>query len=94
VGFHVPAGVRLDEAVAVPRFIVEAYSTGGAIADARERARRTAQMGDGVVYLRTIYLPTDETVLHVFDAPSAATLTEAGTNAALAFQRIVEAVEV
>ena len=77
----------------MPRFVVEAYSTGGAIAEARERARRTAELGDGVVYLRTIYLPTDETVLHVFDAPSAMTLTQAGTNAKLAFQRIVEAVE-
>lgn len=77
----------------MPRFVVEAYSSGTGIDDARALARRTAELGSGVTYLRTTFLPADETVLHVFDAPSAHVLREAGRSAALPFQRIVEAVE-
>jgi len=77
----------------MPRFVVESYSSGAGIDEARDRARRTAELADGVTYLRTMFLPADETVLHVFDAPSAEVLGEAGLSAALPFQRIVEAVE-
>jgi hypothetical protein len=77
----------------MPRFVVEAYSSGAGIDEVRERARRTADLGNRVTYLRTMFLPADETVLHVFDAPSAEALGEAGLRAALPFQRIVEAVE-
>jgi hypothetical protein len=77
----------------MPRYIVESYSSGAGVDEARERARRTAELGDGVTYLRTIFLPADETVLHLFDAPSAETLGEAGLSAALPFQRIVVVVE-
>jgi hypothetical protein len=78
----------------VPSFLVEAYGAGpSAVDDARTRARRTAELGDGVRYLRTTYLPSDEVVLHLFEAPSAATLDAAGRRAALQFERIVEAVE-
>ena len=44
--------------------------------------------------MRTTFLPSDETVLHLFVAPSAAALTKAGRLAELRFERIVEAVEV
>jgi hypothetical protein len=77
----------------VPRFVVESYSSGAGVDEARKRARRTAELGEGVTYLRTMFLPADETVLHVFDAPSAEALGEAGLRAALPFQRISEAVE-
>ena len=77
----------------MPRFVVESYSSGAGIDDARDRARRTAELGNGVTYLRTMFLLADETVLHVFDAPSADALGEASQRAELSFQRIVEAVE-
>lgn len=77
----------------MPRYIVESYSSGAGVDEARERARRTAELGDGVTYVRTIFLPADETVLHLFDAPSAEALGEAAMGAALPFQRIVMAVE-
>ena len=77
----------------MPRFVVESYSSGAGIDEARDRARRTAELAVGVTYLRTRFLPADETVLHVFDAPSAEVLGEAGLGAALPFQRIVETVE-
>jgi hypothetical protein len=79
----------------MPSYLVEAYVSGGqrAMAHAREGARRTAELGVGVRYVRTTFLPGDETVLHLFEAPSASVLDEAGRRAALPFERIVEAVE-
>jgi len=78
----------------VPSYLVESYvASSGAVDDARERARRTADLGAGVRYVRTTFLPGDETVLHLFEAPSLAVLDEAGRRAALPFERIVEAVE-
>ena len=43
-------------------------------------------------YVDTTYLPGDETVLHLFDAPSVEALDEAGRRAGLQFERIVQAV--
>ena len=77
----------------MPIFVVESYATIAGVKEARERARRTAELGTGVTYLRTTFLPGEETALHVFDAPSATALDAAGRRAALAFQRIVEAIE-
>jgi hypothetical protein len=79
----------------VPSYLVESYSGGSAIAvaDARERARRTAELGDGVRYVRTTFLPGDETIMHLFEAPSAAALEQASLRSGLQFERVVEAVE-
>jgi hypothetical protein len=79
----------------VPSYLVEAYltPTPEALADARERAARAAELGTGVRHVRTTYLPSDEVVMHLFEAPSAAAVDEAGRRAALPFERIVEAVE-
>lgn len=79
----------------MPSYLVEAYVPGrhGAVAQARDRARRTAELGVGVRYVRTTFVPGDETVLHLFEAPSLEALDDAGRRAALPFERIVEAVE-
>jgi hypothetical protein len=78
----------------VPSYQVESYGTGpDALDDARRRARRAAELGSGVTYVRTTFLPGDETILHLFEAPSREALDEAGRQAALDFQRIVEAVD-
>ena len=79
----------------MPSYLVESYAAGSeaALNDARARAHRTAELGRGVRYIRTTFLPGDETILHFFEAPSAAVLDEAGRRAALPFERIVEAVE-
>jgi hypothetical protein len=78
----------------MPRFLVESYVAGSSAAfdEARERARLTAEQSAGVGYVESTYVPGDETVLHLFDAPSAAVLEEAGRRAGLQFERIVEAV--
>jgi Protein of unknown function (DUF4242) len=79
----------------MPNYLVESYAADSdtALAEARARARRTAELGTGVRYVRTTFLPDDETILHVFEAPSAEALDEAGRRAALPFERIVEAVD-
>lgn len=64
-----------------------------ALEEARELARRTAELGEEVRYVRTTYLPGDEIVLHVFDAPSVEAVRQAGSAAHLRYERIVEAVE-
>jgi hypothetical protein len=78
----------------VPTYLVESYaSSDSALCSARERACRAAELGTGVRYVRTTFLPGDEVALHLFEAPSLAALDEAGRRAALPFERIIEAVE-
>jgi hypothetical protein len=78
----------------MPRFLVESYvvKTDSAFDDACDVARRTAETGRGIRYVETTYLPGDETVMHLFDAPSSRALGAAGRRAGLEFERIVEAV--
>jgi hypothetical protein len=79
----------------MPNYLVESYlaDSAAAVEQARERARRAAELGEGVRYIRTTFLPEDETVLHVFEARSLEALTHAGRLAELPIDRIVEAVE-
>jgi hypothetical protein len=79
----------------MPNYLVEAYLADGPVAveEAHERARSLADEGAGVRYLRTTFLPGDETILHVFEAPSMAALRSAAQRRALQYERIVEAVE-
>ena len=77
----------------MPSYVVESYVASLAVDEARERARRTAELGPGIRYVRTTFLPGDETVLHFFEAPSAEELGRAGRRAALEIERIVEAIE-
>jgi hypothetical protein len=77
----------------VPRFLVESHLGTTSFDAACERARITERAGRGVRYVETTYHPGDETVLHVFDAPSEAALDEAGRRAGLQFERIVPAVD-
>lgn len=78
----------------MPRFLVESYAAASAerFAEARELARRTAEVGSGIRHVDTTYLPGDETVLHLFDAPSLEALDKAARRAGLEFERIVDAV--
>jgi hypothetical protein len=79
----------------MPNYLVEAYLADApmAVEKARERARSLADEGAGVRYLRTTFLPGDETILHVFEAPSILALRSAAQRKALPYERIVEAVE-
>ena len=79
----------------VPRFLVESYvaSSRDDFDEACARARSTAGAAQGIRYVETTYLPGDDTVLHVFDAPSVEALAWAGESVGLDFERIVPAVQ-
>jgi hypothetical protein len=79
----------------MPSYVVESYAADSpaALKEARARAQLTAQLGKGVRYVRTTFLPGDETLLHLFEAPSAEALGQAGELAELSYERIVEAIE-
>jgi putative salt-induced outer membrane protein YdiY len=74
-------------------FVVESYASEGAVDEQQDRARLAAELGPGVRYIRTTFLPGDETVFHAFEAESADALRWAIEATALPFDRIVEAVE-
>jgi hypothetical protein len=75
------------------RYLVESYSAGGAAEAQCELARLAAARRAGIQYIRTTFLPGDETLLHVFEATSPEVLREAAGDVALAYERIVEVVE-
>jgi hypothetical protein len=77
----------------MPSYLVESYATGGVVESHRERARLAAKLGTGVRYVRTAFLPGDETILHLFEATSAEALSRAARNTALQYDRIVEPIE-
>jgi hypothetical protein len=79
----------------MPRYLLEAYvpDSTSARGAARTGAKRTAALGEGIRHVRTTFLPDDQLVQHVFEAPSAAALRRAGTRAALQYERLVEAFE-
>jgi hypothetical protein len=81
------------------RYLVEAYQPRqraddlrAASARAHAVARELSALGTPVRYVRCILVPEDEICFHVFEAPSAAAVAEANERAALAGERIVEAV--
>ena len=76
-------------------FLVESYLANrpNAVEDARSAARRAADARPGIRYVRTTFLPNDETVLHLFEAPSEAAVVAAATAASLPVDRITEAVD-
>jgi hypothetical protein len=84
----------------MPMFLVETYAPrtpGGALAGIGERVRIAAAQlspsGTAVRYVRTIYVPGDETCFHVLEGPSAEAIEQFGRRARLEFDRIAEAVE-
>ena len=79
----------------MPSYLVEAYlpAEPGLLEVARGRARRTEELAEDVRYLRTTFVPADETCFHLFQAPSSALLGDAARRASLEHVRIVEALE-
>jgi hypothetical protein len=79
----------------VPSYLVEAYlpDSPAALADARSLARRAADSDGDVRHVRTTFLPGDEVVLHMFEAPSDDAVRRAAGRVDLRCERIVEAFE-
>lgn len=82
---------------AMPRFLVEAYSparaTRAETKAARSAATELSRTGKPVRYLRTIFVPEDQTCFHVFEARSVQAVREVAERAGLSPDRIVEAFE-
>jgi hypothetical protein len=81
-------------------YAVESYLPRAGAGELREvaaRARAAAEeltaLGQPIRYLRSLYLPSDETCFHLFDASDAAIVGEASSRACLAHNRIVEALQ-
>ena len=81
-------------------YLVEVYLPRSRAHEARAMGRRAraaaeALAHDGVPirYVRTTYLPDDETCFHVFEAASADVVEEAGRRAELGRVRVVPVVE-
>jgi hypothetical protein len=77
----------------MPSYLVEAYAAKGSFERERDLAQLAGDLGSGVRYVRSTFLPGDEAILHVFEAASIEALREAGGRAGLQYERIVEAVE-
>jgi Protein of unknown function (DUF4242) len=81
----------------VPEFLIELYisrtDAAGAERDAK-RARLAAEQvsraGTPVRYLRSLFLPLDETCLLLYEAASADAVRMAAQRAALSFDRVTE----
>ena len=81
-------------------YLVELYVPRLRVDDVRRSARRAraaadalADEGTPIRYVRTTFLPDDETCFHLFEADSVATVDGACTRARLGHVRIVRAVE-
>ena len=64
-----------------------------AAARARAAAEQLAGEGRPIRYLRSIFIPSDQTCFLVFEAPSEDAVREAGNRAAVTFTRVVEAMQ-
>ena len=81
-------------------YLVETYVPGTQEQDARAAGRRAqaaarklSRCGASVRYVRTTFLPGDETCFHVFEAASSDAVADACRLAGLETPRIVPAVE-
>ncbi len=84
----------------MPSYLVESYLSRARpeeLATTTNQARQAAEAmcGEGIPvrHVRTTFLAEDEVCLHLFEAPSPEAAGEASRRAAIAYERIVEAVE-
>ena len=84
----------------MPRYLVETYvprtnanAARAAGRRARAAARQLSREGNLVRYVRTTFLPHDETRFHIFEAASEEDVTEVCRRAEVGSPRIVPALE-
>lgn len=81
----------------MPGYLVEVYlsrlrETPGEVSGRlRQASLELARAGTPVVYLRSVFLPEDETCFHFFEAPSLDVITESCCRLGLARGRITRA---
>jgi len=81
----------------VAEFLVEVYVSRSDAAAVRRGAERTrlaaaelTREGTPVRYLRSIFVPEDETCFYLYEAADAEAVREAATRAAVPFERVAE----
>ena len=84
----------------MPSFLVEVYlprsradEMGATGRRARAAAEELSREGVSIRYVRTTYLPDDETCFHLFEAASAEVVEEANRRAEFGHARVVLAIE-
>ena len=84
----------------MPTYLVEAYMPRSHAREARAAGRRAraaaeelARERTAVRYVRTLFLPDDETCFHLFEAASANAVDEVSRRAKLGRARVTPAVE-
>lgn len=84
----------------MPTYLVEAYMPRSHAQEARAAGRRAraaaeelSSEGVPIRYVRTTFLPDDETCFHLFEAASAEVVEEASSRAELGRARVVPAIE-
>ena len=84
----------------MPQYIVERYVSREAqvavaeeAALARQAAEQLRREGIQVLYLRSIFVPEDETCFHVYEAESVDSVRAAAARARLPLERVSEAIE-
>jgi hypothetical protein len=91
---------RLSGRSPVQSYLVESFVPRARAADVEEASRRArvaagelSRAGEAITYVRTTFLPEDETCFHVFEARSADVVEAVARRAGLGRVRIVAAVE-
>ncbi len=81
----------------MPEFLVELYSARndrGTLERSAQRAQQVAELlrsdGTQIKYLRSIFVPEDETCFLLYEAATAETVFAAATQAQLTFERVIE----
>jgi hypothetical protein len=84
----------------MPSYLVESYLARTRIGElaattslARQAAEAMCAEGISVRHVRSTFLAEDEVCLHLFEAPSAEAAGEVSRRAAIAYDRITEAIE-
>ena len=84
----------------MPNYLVEAYMPRSHAQEAHAAGRRAraaaeelSREGTPVLYVRTTFLPDDETCFHLFEASAEEAVEEVSRRAALGRARIVPAIE-
>jgi len=84
----------------MPEYLLELYvarADAAAVEQGAARVRRAAEEysreGTPVRYLRSIFVPDDETCFLIFEAPSAEAVREVARRASLSFEHVAAAIE-
>jgi hypothetical protein len=77
----------------MPNFLVERYLSASQRGELEATAARLAAASRDVRHVRATFIPGDEVCLHIFEAESLEAVREALRRAAVAYERVVEAID-